>query len=95
MDGVEREAPLAIEACGGYLQVFVTFQTDPYTAFCTSLTSTIAGCLFVCFEHRLFTPASTPRELDFCVHGRFYSRLKGSRDPSSERFDMPAENLSV
>ena len=31
----------------------------------------IEVCLFVCFDHRLFTPASTPKEVDFCVHGRF------------------------
>ena len=36
-------------------------------------------CLFVCFDHRLFTPASTPKRVDFCVHGCLYSRLKGSR----------------
>ena len=49
----------------------------------------------VCFDHRLFTPASTPKVVDFCMHGRFYSRLKGSRAPSSGRFDMHAEDLSV
>ena len=43
-------------------------------------------CLFVCFNHRLFTPASTPKGVDFCLHSRLYSRLKGSRAPSSGRF---------
>ena len=53
------------------------------------------NCLFVClFFHRLFTPASTPKGEDFCVHCRFYSRIKGSSAPSSGRFDMHAENLS-
>ena len=37
----------------------------------------------VCFDHRLFTPASTPKGVDFCVHGRLYSHLKGSRAPPS------------
>ena len=40
---------------------------------------------FVCFDHRLFTPASTPNGVDFCVHGRLCSRLKGSCAPNSER----------
>ena len=42
-------------------------------------------CLFVCFDHRLLTPASTSKAVDFCVHGRLYSRLKGSRAPTSGR----------
>ena len=42
-------------------------------------------CLFVCFDHRLFTPASTPKGVDFCMHGRLYSRRKGSCAPSSGR----------
>ena len=42
--------------------------------------------LFVCFDHRPFTPASTPKGMDFCVHVRLYSRLKGSRAPSSGSF---------
>ena len=45
-------------------------------------------CLFVCFDHKLFTPASTPKVVDFCMHGRLYSRLKGSRAPSSGRLDL-------
>ena len=40
---------------------------------------------FVCFDHRLFTSVTTPKGVDFCVHGRLYSRLKGSRAPSSGR----------
>ena len=31
--------------------------------------------LFVCFIHGLFTPASTPKGVDFCMHSRFYSRF--------------------
>ena len=27
----------------------------------------------VCFDHRLFTPASIPKGVDFCVHGRLCS----------------------
>ena len=42
-------------------------------------------CLFVGSFTGYFTPTSTPKVLDFCVHGRFYSRLKGSRAPSSRR----------
>ena len=53
------------------------------------------ACLFVCLYHRLFTPASTPMGMDFSVHGHLYSRRKGSHAPSSGRFDMHAENLSV
>ena len=40
-------------------------------------------CLFVCFDHRVFTPASTPKGVDFCVHGPLYSRLKDSCAPTS------------
>ena len=52
-------------------------------------------CLFLCFDHRLFTPAITPKGVDFCVLGRLYFSLKGSRAPTSGKFDMHAENLSV
>ena len=41
--------------------------------------------LFVCFDRRLFTPASTLKGVDFRVHGRLYSRFKSSRAPSSGR----------
>ena len=51
--------------------------------------------MFVCFDHRLFTPASTPKGVDFCMHDRLHSFLKGSRAPFSGKFDMLAENLSV
>ena len=51
-------------------------------------------CLFVClFRSQAITPTSTPKGVDFCVHGRLFSCLKGSRAPSSGRFDMRAENL--
>ena len=42
-------------------------------------------CLYVCFDHRLFTPVSTPKGVDFCIHGCLYSRLKGSHAPSLGR----------
>ena len=45
--------------------------------------------LFVCFVHRLFTPASTPKGVDFCVHDRLYSRLKGSRAYPYSKFSIP------
>ena len=55
---------------------------------------------FFFFEHRLSTPVGTPNlsmqvkmqptylalGVDFCVHGRLYSRLKGSRATSLGRF---------
>ena len=44
--------------------------------------------MFVCFDHRLFTPANTPKGVDFCVHVRLYSRLKGSHAPSSGRLEL-------
>ena len=50
-------------------------------------------CLFVCFDHRLFTPASTPKGVDFCVHVHLYFRLKGSR--ASDFGEVPAEYVSV
>ena len=49
------------------------------------VTLNLMGVMFVCFVHRLFTPASTPKGVDFCEHGHLYSRLKGSRAPSSRR----------
>ena len=36
---------------------------------------------FSIFIHRLFTPASTPKGVDFCMHDQFYSRFKGSHAP--------------
>ena len=48
-----------------------------------SFPSPVDGSMFVCFDRRLFTPESTPKGVDFCVHGRLYSRLKGSRAPTS------------
>ena len=48
-------------------------------------------CLFVSFTgYSLLDPVSTPKGVDFCVHDRFYSRLKGSRAPSSGRFFIRA-----
>ena len=49
--------------------------------------------MFVCFVHRLFTPLSTPKGVDFCMHDCFYSCVKGSHAPSLGKFDMHAENL--
>ena len=31
------------------------------------------GFFCVCVVHRLFTPANTPKGVDFCVHDPFYS----------------------
>ena len=53
--------------------------------FCSKSDHPVTFQLFVCFVHRLFTPVNTPKGVDFCVHGRFYSCLKGSRAPSSGR----------